>query len=242
MDIEEFDLKKIVSASIKDDGWPLNMEFKFIKNSVEQEAVQGAGIYLISFKNLIIYIGKFQPVNRNNIFNDRWLRHLETMTFRGYRVGFGRNSLNNDDRMGEFCGVIINPGLEFALCGRIYHDEPERFKDTGVVTSYNKLRFADQYWDGFVDLVDNSILTDFSFSLFKFDFSSEQSESIVKQKISNVEKTLLSEFKPVCNREYIHNKHYKLPKKNTRNAIIEKLINVCDDNQITILKEYLYKG
>lgn len=69
--------------------YPFNLNFK---STIKDDRANGPGVYLISYKDSPVYLVIFQLFRRNSIFNDRWLRHIETITLRGERVGFGANS------------------------------------------------------------------------------------------------------------------------------------------------------
>ena len=78
-------------------NFPFNLTFN---TTIKDNRANGPGVYLISFKGIPIYFGSYRPFNRGNIFNDRWLRHIETITLRGHRVGFG--NANADMHQDQF--------------------------------------------------------------------------------------------------------------------------------------------
>ena len=65
--------------------YPFNLDFK-IKTS-KADSFKGPGVYAITYKKVVIYIGSYSSINPD-IVNERWKKHLMTLTNRGYRVGF----------------------------------------------------------------------------------------------------------------------------------------------------------
>ncbi|MEA9983541.1 hypothetical protein QN374_17005, partial [Herbaspirillum sp. RTI4] len=141
MEKSNIDIEKIISVEqILGLNSPFNLKFVCCQN------LTGPGIYFISFNSQVIYVGKYQPLN-GDIFVDRWLRHIETITLRGYRVGFGESN-NPEEKLRRLGEVIGNNSLRESLQHTYDHDL-RRFRDTGVVTSKNRVRFADENWNEF---------------------------------------------------------------------------------------------
>jgi hypothetical protein len=65
--------------------YPFNLIFRILPNKSNE--FSGPGIYLIAFKENLIYIVSYSSSNPN-IINDRWVKHIQTFTNRGYRLGF----------------------------------------------------------------------------------------------------------------------------------------------------------
>ena len=123
--------------------------------------VHGPGVYLISFKGVPVYFGKYQPFNRGSLFDDRWMRHIETCTLRGHRVGFG-NGATNDNILP---GLIYDLQIAIKNLNKAEHDF--RFADTGVVASANRRAFANYHWCQFSQDGPETILKDFDFRFYK---------------------------------------------------------------------------
>ncbi len=172
----------VIKESIKL-KFPFNLSFS---SRIKDSRVQGPGIYLISFRDHPIYLGKFQPLNRNSIFNDRWLRHIETITLRGTRVGFGKGS-SLDKVIPTVC-----PELQALLRQLPENEKNHRFRDTGVCASVNRRNFASINWQQFKTSTESTILDDFDFRYYKI--SGIKNGDQAKQVTSSIEGKLISAF------------------------------------------------
>src|SRR4051794_14843208 len=116
MDLERLHISDVISVSFdKHACEPLNLRFTApMLNPLTKAAWSGPGLYLISFGGEVIYIGKYQPFDRGNILNDRWLRHLETITLRGTRVGFG-GKRKPENRLKRLLQHVRHPDLRSHL-------------------------------------------------------------------------------------------------------------------------------
>lgn len=164
-------------------GYPFNLKFE---SAIKDNRANGPGVYLISFKDSPIYLGKYQPFKRNNIFNDRWLRHIETITLRGGRVGFGSNS-RLDKVLPTVCDdlkTILNKLSEKELSYRL--------EDTGVCSSKDRRAFASQNWPQLSTATPENILDDFDFRYYKIG-GIQNAEQAIKI-TSYIEKTIIEEF------------------------------------------------
>jgi hypothetical protein len=93
---------------------PLNLVFyKPNLDNASQRVLRGPGLYVISFKSEVIYVGKYRP-NGPNILDDRWIRHLETITLRGARVGFS-GQRNPRQKLESLLQQVSNPFLKGSL-------------------------------------------------------------------------------------------------------------------------------
>jgi hypothetical protein len=163
--------------------FPFNLSFS---SRINDRRAQGAGVYLISFRDHPIYLGKFQPLNRNSIFNDRWLRHIETITLRGTRVGFGPKS-SLDKVIPTVC-----PELQEHLRDLPTLDKNYRFRDTGVCSSVNRRNFASINWEQFQTATAATILDHFDFRYYKI--SGIENGEQAKQVTSTIEGKLIRTF------------------------------------------------
>lgn len=164
-------------------GFPFNLKFK---STIKDDRANGPGVYMISFKDSPIYFGKYQPFRRNNIFDDRWLRHIETITLRGERVGFGRNS-----RLDKVLPTVCDD-LKLIL-NKLSKDELSyRLRDTGVCSSYDRRVFASQNWSQFSAATPENILNNFDFRYYKI--GNIQHAEQAKEVTSNIENAIIKEF------------------------------------------------
>lgn len=206
---------------------PLNLSFGLNKVSVDlQQKLSGPGLYLIRFDNEVIYLGKYQPIG-GKILPDRWLRHLESITLRGSRVGFGV-SKNPIKKLQTIFNQVNHPNLEKSLTEIFTNHSEQRVIDTGVVTGKNRIGFADEHWDYFYSRSDSSILDRFSFNLLRLAGSFEKNEA--KTIVSTLEKQALVNIKPRCNKEFSLNRHQAFRVNNTIDKVVENLQKVAEEH------------
>ncbi len=171
-----FDVVKIECTSIQNQKrcleFPFNLKFKII--SKRSEEFQGPGIYWVTYDVNLIYIGSYSS-EKPNIVHDRWVKHIQTFTNRGYRLGFV--ALTKKER--------IPPKLKV-----FYDRDGYRYCDTGTVTSPERLTFANENFASFKAHNDNRLLD-------KFDFHYVRFETPVDTK--KVEACLISKVNPICN-------------------------------------------
>lgn len=174
---EIFQVIEKTETSIKNElrelSFPFNLSFEIIKDKADE--FRGPGIYIATFKDEVIYIGSYSSTNMN-IIQDRWVKHIQTFTNRGYRLGF--NSKTKFD--------LIPDKFKY-----YFEKESYRLCDTGTVTSIERLTFAAEYFEEF-NLNSNEILNDFSFYYQQLQQN---------QNAKNIESGLLKEFSPICNRK-----------------------------------------
>jgi len=176
---------------------PFNLAFR------SKKPIKGSGIYFISVKNEVIYVGKYQS-RTGNIITDRWLKHLTTMSARGYRIG-----LRSESIISKLNAVVGND--EFKDILNIAHKKNFKckfFRDTGHTTSVNRVRFVSENWPIFKKIKCNNFL-----DLFELHFITLHSRESVKKisgLITNIELRILQQVKPVCNKEF----DYKIDDKN----------------------------
>ena len=204
-----FDTKnKEKKGRIKNYDYPFDFEFKkredvFIEYG--KKAFCGSGIYLIKYKEEIIYIGKYMPYNDGNVINDRWIKHIATITNRGHRVsGFGKG--NKKYELLEKIGFLFDKSTEYykefiVKAGRIKGD---------YSTSVKRLEFANKHWDTFrvnkSSEFEENVLPKFQFYYMQINGHKEgEIPDTVKEKeyyenlASLVETYLLWKYNPACN-------------------------------------------
>ena len=155
--------------------YPFNLDFK-IKTS-KADSFKGPGVYAITYKKVVIYIGSYSSINPD-IVNERWKKHLMTLTNRGYRVGFTAKTKQH-----------LIPSKFKVFFDR---DEAFRLNDTGVVTTVERLTFASLHFDVFKDLNTETNLIDFDIYYYKI-------EDCKINNAKKIEKDLLVLFQPSCN-------------------------------------------
>lgn len=151
------------------------------------------GIYLMFFKNYLIYIGMY--CGKNSVL-DRWEKHLKTDTSRFRPINFlkctkkERDNLNNltldklekyyEDKKNKLIRKYKKSDLNQSS---IYNDviqeivnvnfikEKENFKTLcydGSDQSLNRLKLADYFWSDLKSRDENNIFNDFEFVYLKF--------------------------------------------------------------------------
>jgi hypothetical protein len=204
------------------DNWPIlspfDLRFKSHKLNAEQKtAISGAGVYLISRGEEVVYLGKYQPQD-GNIIADRWGRHLQTITARGFNIGFGNGDPNK--RRISLLDAVDHPNLCDVL-NAAFNDQAKRFRDTGVSTTPNRLRFASENWDFFSCATPEKMQNAVTFRFIRI--RSAQSQAEAKREVSDIEKRVLLQFKPCCNNEYKHSIHDGTRVNNTVPSILNAI-------------------
>lgn len=218
-----FDLRSYIRVEqIKshDTSWPMsspfNLLFKSERLNREQKiAISGTGIYLISKGLEVVYLGKYQPSD-GKIIRDRWCRHLQTITARGYNIGFGGRI--PERRLAKLMEAVEHPNLRQVLQATYTHDR-QRFRDSGHNTTSNRLRFASENWDLFGAATPECVLDDITFSLVLM--PTAKPKAGVKIDVSMVEKQVLLQYKPCCNVQYLHAEHRHARLDNTLPSILD---------------------
>jgi hypothetical protein len=154
-------------------SFPFNLSFEIMKERTHD--FSGPGIYAITYKDEVIYIGSYSSPNAN-IISERWEKHIQTLTNRGYRIGFNSKSKHAD--------------IPFVFREN-FTTESYRFCDTGTVTSIERLNFAAEHIEEFLS-DGNQILKDFIFHYQKL---------YVNENAKSIESQLLKCFKTSCNRK-----------------------------------------
>ena len=226
MQLHRFPLSSFIVAETKtpakDAAWPtpsvFNLNFRNGGGAAEiSRALRGRGIYLITYRQEVVYLGKYLP-DEGNIVAHRWGRHLQTITGRGHQIGLG-GARNPQARLNKFLQAVASEGLRQALCNALEHSKLERFKDTGCNTSPTRLRFASECWAHFGTAGPETIMQGFEFWLLQN--HSPEEESFARNVVGDMEIDLLKQWHPVCNKEYVHQKDALRRAKNTPPALIE---------------------
>ena len=161
--------------------FPLNLKFA-LSSKIPKPEFEGAHVYSISFDEAIIFIGYCFNDKQNDIRKSRWSKQLESILFRGYRVGLNSKSL-----------IEVEKALKHKLNQR---DRANiKFKKTDVMTSKNRLIFANKHWNE-IKLLDakNELF------LKRISFQIEDSSGLNSRKDFEYKvKELIKQIKPCCN-------------------------------------------
>lgn len=195
---------------------PFNFRFS---SRYESDQVQGPGIYVITFEEQPIYLGKFQPFHRNNILHDRWLRHMETMTMRGCRVGFGKNATLNKLK------AYVHGDIYEYLADLSENELSKFLRDTGVCTSIRRCKFTAEKWNYLKESKPDNILNKYGFHFYKFKGIKNSEEAVFVS--SSIERKLIKTYDFPING---HRGQQVLPKHAQVDLSLEKAIKELSPN------------
>jgi hypothetical protein len=172
------DIFKIVEVS---NPFPLNLKF-ILKDNQPNPEFSKPIIYSILVDGKIIYIGYSYEDKQKDIRKSRWTKQLETILFRGYRVGLNKKSY-----------LEFEKSLKHKL---IKHKvDSIKIQKTDVMTSLNRIIFASKYWNEIEKL--NSKNDTF---LNRISFQIEDSSGLSSRKdFEHKAKELIKQRKPCCN-------------------------------------------
>lgn len=213
------DFIEVKTLQPKDTGWPEPSPFSLRFTSkrlteVQAGAISGSGLYMISTGTEVVYIGLYKPAS-GKIIADRWGRHLQTITGRGYNIGLGGR--NPTTRRAELLNAVNAEGLRRAIDYAYTYSQQDRYRDTGYNTTPNRLRYASENWGSFGTAQGSQILQSLTFALLRI--RSTRTPDQAADEVKAIEKAILQEFKPVCNDEYNHVAHAALRPNNTVSSI-----------------------
>jgi hypothetical protein len=173
---------------------PFNLRFTNAINQSRKDAFNGPGIYAIYYMEELIYIGSYKS-KQHKLIPDRWIRHISTLTCRGFNVGYTNKNLE-----------IIPESYRTAF----EKERNYRLRDTGVVTTPRRIEFA--HANELVNLNIPLLLSRFTFHYAK----------IPIMLIKPLEKHLIQHFQPCANGTHYNKKHGKTTKHNI--AELEKIL------------------
>lgn len=169
--------------------FPFNIEIKL--QNIDKGRLIGPGIYLMTYSDKIIYVGKFRLFNRGNVAGQRWIHHLATFTGRGSNVGFGS--------VKKWIKHKYLYESAFKKAKLYLPNESEywfkRCKDTGTVTSINRMKFSIEFFNEFNIEAAKLENLDFKFWYVKLPHS-EVGE------IDKIENHLINEVNAIGNFQY----------------------------------------
>jgi len=179
--------------------YPLNLRFKYSKNSDIDEKAKGPGVYVISYGNKIVYIGQHlaKLKNDNGFVKERCLKHLQTFTSRSHVLKLGKSQAKrgwyeHNAEEGGFYEHINIAGIK-----------DNHFRDGAPLTSKNRIRFSEEQWDDFkaTENVEN-ILDGFEIWWFKVGHFKDDEYEHAKGIVKHIETQLICRYLPECNNEF----------------------------------------
>jgi len=209
-------IKKTGKNKSNDCGEIYNLDFNENENysNAKMKSKQGPGVYAITYNDHIIYIGKYRT-NRddfsNNVITIRWAKHIMTFTNRGYRLGgtiFKKlkdpSNIKNSRKQLQYkeCRKEIDEKTRKELMKHLKENGAWRLKDTGTVTSLNRLNFALKNWDQFMKLSEDKrdALAKFKFYFFRIKTNESDKKKDISPFLADyIENRLLQKFNPECN-------------------------------------------
>jgi hypothetical protein len=167
-----------------DKGYPFNLRFGLNPKRPVFDG-SGPGLYFISIGEEVVYIGSYKS-EKDSIISVRFSKHIQTISFRGNRVGFPSGIQN-------LAHLIEITNFDF-----LNEFEPNnfegRFRDTGVVASMPKIRIANNYWN--THLINFDQNSDLQFHYYKF------AKNYDTNNLKNDEMDLILQINPIGNDQW----------------------------------------
>lgn len=238
--------KKFFEIKKNKKKYPLN--FDFAVKDKKNKNLSSNGIYFITEKkiNKIVYIGIMLSKNlkvKNYVHNERFVKHLETLTLRGSNVGIKATKSKWFSKCKN-----VNSDL-YALKDNIPN------KDTGTTSDLNRVSYANLNWKNFSkkDNLAKIISNHFNLHYFKvyyFDeimknvFNNQNSLKTNKKNflkiIQKIEDTISEAYKPYL---YVLKKNKKIHFKNenwkSKEFKITKIQKLIEDLSLNELKKLI---
>jgi hypothetical protein len=172
------ELFRIIEVS---QNFPLNLKFE-LKDFNTSFNFSDPIIYSILLDKKPIYIGYSFEDKQKDIRKSRWTKQLETILFRGYRVGLNLTSFKEFEK-----------SLKHKIEKQCHSNITVKKKD--VMTSVNRIVFATKNWNEIkaISSKNDSLLKRISFQI------EVSSKSIQKQDLQERVKELIVLHKPRCN-------------------------------------------
>ena len=172
------ELFRIIEVS---QNFPLNLKFE-LKDFKTSFNFSVPIIYSLLFDGNPIYIGYSFKDKQKDIRKSRWTKQLETILFRGYRVGLNLTSFKEFEK-----------SLKHKIEKNCNSNITTKKKD--VMTSVNRINFAAKNWNEIKAISSNndSLLKRISFQI------EVSSKSIPKQDLQDRVKELIKQINPCCN-------------------------------------------
>jgi hypothetical protein len=162
-------------------NFPLNLKFE-LKDLQTSFNFSEPILYSILFDGNIIYVGYSFDDKQKDIRKSRWSKQLETILFRGYRVGLNKKSFR------EFESSLKHKLSQSSI-------NTIRIAKKDVMTSVNRIAFATKHWKEIekLDSKNDSLLNRF---YFQIEF---RDKNTTKKEIQERVKDLIEQKKPSCN-------------------------------------------
>ena len=155
--------------------FPLNLEFSCFPIE-DEEIFHNKGVFALYYREELIYIGYSN--NTDDIRTTRFVRQLQSITFRGEFVQLNNTCIN-------LIPTLVNISKDFTN---------NSVTPIGIdyVTSVNRLKFAEAHWDEFSHL-ENGFLKFFKFEWYVIDEN---------ENLKDIANKLKQKYQPRCNQEY----------------------------------------
>lgn len=197
--IEHFEFSAAELFSIKPahavPGNPAWANLRFCLTLRDKAALAGAGIYAAFFDDQLIYIGKYlgkkQAPFQGNIALARWDKHIGTLTLRGRALSFAEKSRQ---RILALPDHPVVTALKGASANTL-------LRDRGMLSTYNRCRFAIQHWNAFQELSEVT-LARFSFIYVRLESQHAEGRwqtAMIRERINKIEDQLVESLQPRCN-------------------------------------------
>jgi hypothetical protein len=192
--IKDTKITDLLSVEVcPDKKYPLNIKFEYKPDEGISQKGKGPGVYAISYKGKIVYIGQ-HIAKAKGVVEDRCLKHLQTFTSRSLDLILGTSLKKWHKLMADN-----------AEAGGFYNIINDIVNQGSVESSKNRIRFSERHWEDFgvkrEEDVTN-ILNGFAVSWFKVgpfeDGEYEHAKGIVK----HIESQLICRYLPECNSEF----------------------------------------
>ena len=176
-------------------GNPAWANLRFRLTLRDKAALTGAGVYAAFFDDQLIYIGKYlgkkQAPFQGNIALARWDKHIGTLTLRGRALSFAEKSRQ---RILALPDHPVVTALRSASAKTL-------LRDRGMLSTYNRCRFAIQHWNAFQEL-NEVTLARFSFIYVRLERQHAEGRwptAMIRERINDVEDQLVERLQPCCN-------------------------------------------
>jgi hypothetical protein len=181
--MNKFTANEVFTIKEVSKDFPLNLKFE-VKEMQTSFDFSKPIVYSIYFDDKPIYFGFSFNNQQKDLRLSRWSKQLETILFRGYRVGLNKKS----------CKVFQNtlqPKIEYEFQSFILN----RVKKTDVMTSANRINFAAKNWDEIKVLssLNDSLLQRILFQI------EDTTRLSTKKDFENRVKELIDKYKTCCN-------------------------------------------
>lgn len=176
-----FNAFQLFIVTNQSDQFPLNLKFD-IKEFKTSFDFSKRIIYSILLDGKIIYIGFSYEDKQKDIRKSRWAKQLETILFRGYRVGLNNKSF-----------IEFKKSLKHKLSQ--HEANTINIRKTDVMTTSNRILCVSKYWEEIkkIDSKNDTFLNRISFQI-------EDSSGLNSRKdFEHKAKELIKQRKPCCN-------------------------------------------